>query len=174
MKLLTGVSQDGRWGSGSPDGGLARDRRGAVYVEFLTVFFPILTFFLSLVQFAFLQTAAIVVQHAAMRGVRVMVTTIYDNPDYYNGDGQGVASPNRIAPALEAAQIPLAGLGNMSSAVVKLDKPTYGRNDVVTMTVEYEFICRVPLGRIAVCGPSSRKKLYGQASLPAHGAEFIY
>lgn len=154
--------------------GLTRDVRGAVYVEFLAVFFPILTFFLTLVQFAFLQTAAVIVQHAAMRGVRVAATTIYDDPAYYGGDGQGVASAKRLAPALDAARLPLVGLGNVSSATVKVDKPTYGRNDLITMTVSYEYVCSVPLGRILVCGPGSKKTLYGQAALPNHGAEFIY
>jgi len=148
------------------------DRRGAVYVEFLAAFFPILTFFLSLVQFAFLQTAAIVVQSSALKAVRVAAVVIHDDPAYYNVD-QGSVSGKRKEMIVDAARGPLTPLGGAASSTVTLSS-SYGRDDMIELKVEYLYTCRVPLGRFVACGVSGKKTLAAIASFPNQGADFIY
>jgi len=153
---------------------LAAERRGAVYVEFLAVFWPIFTFFMCLVQFAFLQSASIIVNHGAMKGARTASQVIYGDPAEFGGAGQGTVGGMREALIKQAAQFPLRALGNASDATVKTNKGSYARDEIVTVTVEYDFVCRVPLGRLFVCGAGGTKKIIGMASMPNQGASFIY
>ena len=50
-----------------------RGDEGAVMVEFLAAFLPIFAFFLGLVQLVFIQTASLIVNHAAHVAVRAAV-----------------------------------------------------------------------------------------------------
>lgn len=173
LRMRRGNDRRGARAEGAADpSGLARDARGAVYVEFLAVFFPIFTLFLSLVQFAFLQTASIVVQQSAMKAVRVAAVVIHDNPAYYGVD-QGSVSGKRKEMILDAARFPLTPLGGASSATVTLNS-SYGRDDMIDLTVSYQYTCRVPLGRFVVCGVDGQKVLAAKASFLNQGADFIY
>ncbi|MCC6555558.1 MAG: hypothetical protein IT372_21565 [Polyangiaceae bacterium] len=154
------------------DGAPARDRRGAVYVEFLAVFFPIFTMFLSLVQFSFLQTASVIMQQSAQKAVRVAAVVIHDNPALY-GVAQGSVAGKRREMIEDAAKLPLAALGNPSSATVTLNNG-YGRDEMINLRVDYTYLCRVPLGRFVVCGAGGTKALWATASFPNQGADFIY
>jgi Flp pilus assembly protein TadG len=153
--------------------GLLRATSGAVYVEFMAVFFPIFAFFLGLVQLMFIQTASIVTSHAAMCAARAAAVVIPDHPAYY-GNNPGSASGARLADITRAAKIPLSTLGTDSSAVsVKLDSGGYQGNQLITVTVDYDFRCRVPLGNLIACGGTS-KKIKATASMPNQGASYIY
>lgn len=154
--------------------GTTRDRRGAVYVEFLAVFFPLFTMFLGLVQFSFIQTASIIVQHSAMRAARTANVVLYDNPDFYGGAQQGLVSTQKRAMVEAAARMPLASLGNAAGATVEFNKNNYGRDEVVMLTVKYPYGCKVPVGRMMACGVDGQREIAAQSGLPNHGADFIY
>jgi hypothetical protein len=51
--------------------------------------------------------------------------------------------------------------------------PRYGNNALVTVRVDYRFVCRVPFARRAVC-PSGVMPLSSAASLPNQGANYRY
>lgn len=68
---------------------LAHDAHGVVYVEFLIAFVPVFIFFLALVQLSLIAVARIVVQHAAVRGVRAAVVVLDDDPSRYDGAARG-------------------------------------------------------------------------------------
>lgn len=68
---------------------LTRDARGVVYVEFLIAFVPVFIFFLALVQLSLIAVARIVVQHAAVRGVRAAVVVLDDDPARYDDAERG-------------------------------------------------------------------------------------
>jgi hypothetical protein len=61
-----------------------------VYIEFLISFIPVFLFFLGIVQLAFIASAKLVVQHAAITGVRSAVVVLEDDCDDYQGEGFGV------------------------------------------------------------------------------------
>jgi len=158
---------------GPVEGG-ARARRGAVYVEFLAVFFPMFTMFLGLVQFSFIQTASIIVQHSAMRAARTAVVVLHDNPTFYGGAQQGMVTGAKQAMVETAARVPLASLGNAGAATVSFDKGSYGRDDPVKLTVKYPYGCKVPVGRVMACGLDGNREIAAQVGLTNHGADFIY
>ncbi|HSN99535.1 MAG TPA: TadE family protein, partial [Candidatus Nanopelagicales bacterium] len=138
---------------------LAKDQRGAVYVEFLAVFFPLFTMFLGLVQFIFLQTATIIVQQSAMRGARTATVVLFDDPELYGGAQQGMLTPQKRTMVETVARVPLTALGNPANATLSFNKNTYGRNDLLTLTVEYPYACRVPVGRTMACGIDGKRTL---------------
>jgi hypothetical protein len=68
---------------------LARAQGGVVYVEFLFSFIPVFVLFLGIVQLALLSAARLVVQHAAVAGVRAAVVVLDDEPRFYEGTSRG-------------------------------------------------------------------------------------
>lgn len=146
-----------------------RGDEGAVMVEFLAAFMPIFAFFLGLVQLIFIQTASLIVNHAAHVAVRAAVVVIPDNAGT-PGSAQGA----KKAEIERAARIPLATLGLDGGDVdVQLDRAAYKTTQTVTVTVSVDYTCRVPLGGLMACG-GSKTTLTGQASMPNQGADYVY
>jgi len=69
-----------------PDQGrsLARDTSGAVYVEFILSFIPLLFMFLGILQMGMLYAASIAVQHAAVTATRAAAVVLDDDPERYD------------------------------------------------------------------------------------------
>ncbi|MBK8169932.1 MAG: pilus assembly protein [Sandaracinaceae bacterium] len=61
-----------------------RQTRGAVYVEFLIVFIPVLTLFLGSIQAALLYGANLVVRHSATTAARAAIVVLDDEPENYD------------------------------------------------------------------------------------------
>lgn len=73
---------------------VARDVRGAVYVEFLLVFLPVFLLFLCIVELGFLYTGRLVAQHAATRAARAAVVILDDDPAFYGGEARNRVDAN--------------------------------------------------------------------------------
>jgi hypothetical protein len=71
-------------------GKLQEDTRGVVLLEFIIVFVPVFILFLGIVQLALLWAASLVVQHAAVAGVRSAVVVLDDDPRFYGGVKRGI------------------------------------------------------------------------------------
>ncbi|HTJ80130.1 MAG TPA: hypothetical protein VL400_00365 [Polyangiaceae bacterium] len=155
--------------------GLLRDAKGAVYVEFLIAFFPLFFFFLSLVQLAFVTSANLITKHSAVTAARAAIVVLNDDPKHYGGEPVGRFSGKRKADIERAARIPLSTMG-YDLAAVKVDMPdSVAPEDAITVRVEYDYHCKVPWGRSAVCSFfTNRKKLVAEATLPNQGATFRY
>ena len=65
---------------------LARDTAGAVYVEFLLAFIPLLFMFLGMVQMGLLYGASLVVQHSSNIAARSAMVVLDDDPQYYDDE----------------------------------------------------------------------------------------
>jgi hypothetical protein len=155
--------------------GPPRSTAGAVYVEFLIAFLPLFFFFLGLVQLIFVQTANLIVKHAASKAVRAAVVVMPDDPKYYGGTPVGSFSGQRKSDIERAAQIPLATMGLLEAAAAKITVDGgYSRNAMLKAKVEYEYHCKVPWGRFVVCGFSNFKKISAEASMTAQGADYEY
>jgi len=157
--------------------------RGAVYVEFLVAFMPIFVFFMALVQFGFVQTANLVVKHAAVTGVRAASVVLPDDPTFYEGASVNRAEGKRLEEIERAVKMPLKALESSPAPKVTFpstpggtdSKVSFAPADLVRVRVEYDYRCLVPIGRQLVCGLlTSRKKLLAEAALPNHGANFNY
>jgi hypothetical protein len=87
--------------------------RGAVYVEFLVVVFPVLVVFLGAVQIALLGAARLVVDHAAVAAVRSAAVVLDEEPRYYAGEAKG-----RIRDDLRPGGTPKDDLASSALSVV--------------------------------------------------------
>ncbi len=162
---------------------LPKDTRGAVYVEFLVAFLPLFSFFLCLVQLAMLQTANLVVKHAAVVATRAAVVVLPDDPARYSGAAVNQVEGVRRDKIVQAATIPLSVLEDFPFPEVRFpteenggdDRTSFGRDDLVRVQVTQLYRCRVPLARTIVCGALfGVKRLRGEASLPMQGASYGY
>jgi Flp pilus assembly protein TadG len=66
---------------------LARDERGAVYVEFLVAFLPFLIFFMCLWQVSILYYAKLMVDHAAFAAARAAAVVVAECPSNVGDSG---------------------------------------------------------------------------------------
>jgi hypothetical protein len=83
--------------AGQREGATNAGTTGAVFVEFLIVFLPVLTMFLCLVQLALLYAVRITVENAAVNAARTAAVVIGDKPDpnVYSGT---IENANEIRP----------------------------------------------------------------------------
>ncbi len=162
---------------------VTRETRGAVYVEFLVAFLPIFSFFLCLVQLSMLQTANLIVKHAAVVAARAAVVILPDDPERYDGTNVNRAEGTRREKIVQAATIPLSTLEDFPFPEVNFpteeggddDRVVFGRDELVRVRVSQLYRCRVPLARTIVCGAFfGVKRLRGEASLPNQGANYGY
>lgn len=72
------------------------DQRGTVFLEFLVVFVPLWTFFLSLVQLALISHANLIVKHAADAAARSAVVVLPDDPSEYGGEPKMTVERGRV------------------------------------------------------------------------------
>ncbi len=73
---------------------LVREVKGAVYVELLIAYLPVLFFFLATWQLIEMAAANLIVKRAASAAARAAVVVLPDNPRYYGG--AGVNSPTGL------------------------------------------------------------------------------
>jgi hypothetical protein len=163
----------------APDGpepsGLRRDRRGAVYVEFLIAFLPVYTFFLCVIQLGLLFTVRLVTEHAATNAARAAAVVIGDEPKNYDSDVNVLTPDGKRDKAVRAAALltltPLIFNGVVQSVKVYYPpsdqpdgKPQTGtiKYDPMTPTsvqklrvrVEVEAACRIALAAQIACSSS--------------------
>jgi hypothetical protein len=105
---------------------LAGDTRGAVYVEFLIAFMPVLVFFLCILQLALLFTVKIYSDHAAVQGARSAAVVFGDERKTYNNEPENQLSKRRMEFVRNAVLLTLAPLildGTVSSVDVTYPRP---------------------------------------------------
>ncbi|MEZ4220821.1 MAG: hypothetical protein R3B13_07800 [Polyangiaceae bacterium] len=161
-----------------------KDRRGAVYVEFLAVFMPLLTAFLCLAQGVGMFSAKLITKHAAVLGARAAVVVIPDDKQYYDGVDKGQATGKKLDDIKKAVLIGLGANKSISLALTmnqiivggdsKAAKSNFSRNETVTVYVDSVYRCSLPIGKYAVCGFDTLATLQSKASLRIHGADYDY
>jgi len=65
---------------------LLADKRGVVFLELLIAFIPMWTFFLCVLQLAFIAHANLIVKHSADSAARSAVVVLPDDPNEYGGE----------------------------------------------------------------------------------------
>lgn len=170
---------------------LRHDQRGAVYVETLIAFMPLLLTFFSVLQVMELYAAKLMVRRAASAAVRAAVVVLSDNPENYeceNGTGptEGSDAPKvsgaeegaaacMLADLVEAARIVLAaghGFRASSGPQVHVTGELSGHS-LITAEVRASYRCFTPPFGI-VCGTDRMAELSARASLPYQGADYKY
>jgi len=163
---------------------LARDTRGAIYVEFLIVFLPLFVFFMSLVQFSFVQVANLVTKHAAVQAARAAIVVLPDNPAYYGDVPVNKVSGERKTVIEAAARGRLLAVSSgFPDFTIKFpsspggddSKTTFQMDDIVRVHLTYQYPCKIPIGARFVCNIlTQKKKLEAEAALPMQGAGWEY
>ena len=100
-------------GAMSNSGSLFVDKRGVVFLEFLIAFVPMWTFFLCVLQLAFIGHADLMVKHSADSAARSAVVVLPDDPNEYGGEAEMSVDRRPIT----ASDLGLA-LGRIGSTVL--------------------------------------------------------
>jgi len=104
---------------------VARDVRGAVYVEFLLVFLPVFLLFLCILELGFLYTGRLVAQHAATRAVRAAVVILDDDPAFYGGEARNGVDINGSTASESPIEAFMAGAGYGGTATRPAGGPRF-------------------------------------------------
>jgi hypothetical protein len=154
-----------------PDDEIVRDRSGAVYVEFLGAFMPVLTFFLCIAQLADLYATKLVVQHAAHRTARAGIVVFPDDPAHY----EAVTKREEVQSAGYAV---LAAKRSIVDAEIEVATgEEYERAEPVTVVVRATTRCIFPIANRLLCSTAAggpTRVLEATRSMPAHAARYEY
>lgn len=162
---------------------LAKDDKGAVLVEFIAAFMPILGVFLCLAQAVGLYAAKLVSVHAATLGARAAVVVIPDNPKYYGGSPKLTLEGKRLEDVERATLMGLAINQSISLAgaeitvgdpETKAAKTNFERDETVGVWVDAPYRCGLPIAQYIVCGMDGVLVLESRAALRIHGADYEY
>lgn len=149
--------------------GLHQDRRGAVLVEFLVAFMPLMITFSSFVQLAQITTARLVTKHStivAARAAAVISNEKKNTPD---------AKPGKNQDQIEAAVHMALGPWDQTMNGVKVEINDQSSADdnfgMVQVTVTARYRCSVPFGGFLVCGRNGGvHEIVQKAAFPHQGA----
>ena len=161
--------------------GLRRDRRGAVYVEFLGAFFPIFFAFWCLMQSAGLYSAKLITRHSAYLGARAAAVVIPDDPQKYDSK-PGAVSGKRKSAIENAVKMGLAANRSLMNMLALIEiqgsngkaKSNFGRDDLVIVKVRVPYRCALPIADKVVCGFAGMTMVEGQAAMVVNGADYEY
>jgi hypothetical protein len=153
------------------------DQRGAVYLEMLVAYLPVLLFFFAVLQLADIAGAHLMVQRAAGAAVRAAVVVIPDDDAFYTGTDLSPAARKR-ADIERAADMVLGATRRLdtSGRNVKLDGESKIEHagehlrDPITARVSADYRCFAPL----FCGRDGTVTLRTKATLPYQGARYRY
>jgi hypothetical protein len=163
-------------GTSSP--GLLHQTRGAVYVEFLIAFMPLLVAFECLLQLTQLHIASLVTTHAAQCASRAAAVVLPDDPAHYQGVPVGVLEGPRLRDVERAAALPLQAVRGIVSARLRLvDVPDRQKGTALRreLRVEVTYRCGIPLAQRLVCDRArGTAELVATAPLVVHGARYAY
>jgi hypothetical protein len=152
--------------------GLARAREGAIAVEYLVAFLPVMFFFASVWQIADLYAGHLVVQRAASAAGRAASVVIPDDPFYYGGQQANTYGGMRQRHVELSALLVLdASSRILANPQIQIDGAS--GTGPLTARVTARFRC-FPGWGVFVCGPDGTRTLTASARYPYHGASYKY
>jgi hypothetical protein len=154
-----------------------RDQRGAVYVETLIAYLPVLLFFFGVLQLADAYAAHLIVQRAAGAAARAAVVVMPDDEVFYGGE-DGTPGDRKRADIERAADTVLRATRRLlaDETNVELDREIAivheaGRlREPVTARVTAHYRCFVRV----FCPWAGLVQLQAAATLPYQGARYRY
>jgi hypothetical protein len=152
---------------------IARDTRGAVFIEFLIAFLPVYVFFLCLIQSAILYSVRLVTEHAAITAARAAAVVIGDDPARYSKEAVNTLPERgrrrtsvRRAVLLTLSPLIVGGLvqdvdvifapadrpdGPEQKGTLEFAPMTASRVTKIRVRVEVEAVCRIGVANRIVC-----------------------
>jgi hypothetical protein len=148
------------------------DTRGAVYVEFLIAFLPVITFFFATWQFTELCAADLVLRRAASAAARAATVVLTDDPHFYGGKAVNAYDGERKKDIETAAAMILSASPHFSTFKVEVQgKKEPGEE--MTAVVSASFRCGGGWVSL-VCGGGSSRMLTARSSVAYQGARYRY
>jgi Flp pilus assembly protein TadG len=150
---------------------LRRDERGAVFVEKLIVYLPLLLAFFLSWELSEVAAAKLVVQRASSAAGRAAVVVLPDDPVFYEGEETDSFDGRRREDVELAAGMVLSAIPQLSSDFVVSLAGTPQKNDRLEVTVEATYEC----GAVAlICGADGTLSLSAVTSHTYHGARYVF
>lgn len=149
-----------------------RDARGAVSVEYLVAFLPVMFFFTSVWQLTDAYASQLVVQRAASAAGRAASVVLPDDPFYYGGEAANGYSGQRKRQIELAANLVLdASPHILANPEVSIEGAS--GNGPLTARVRARLLCFPGWGAL-VCGSDGELTLSAAVRYPYHGASYQY
>jgi hypothetical protein len=157
-------------------GHLRRDVRGAVFVEHLIAYLPVMFFFFATWQLIELCAAHLIIKRAASAAARAAVVVLPDDPAFYVSDDGGQVPKDRYdgkrsADVKFAAALVLAANPHFSGFDVDVTPAT--GSGPLSATVRANFDCFAGWASL-VCGLSGSRQLSAKATYAYQGASYNY
>jgi Flp pilus assembly protein TadG len=154
-----------------------RNKKGAVMVEFIIAFMPIITIFLVLVEVSRYSMAKMAMEHAA--GVSARACSVIQTPQNQGIDKVDGDPATDVQKAGQTALNVWTGnnkIGSknavlLSNVKVTCDPPA-GPTGTDEAKVEADYHCRVPLAGRLVCGFSKKTTIKTMARMGHQGAKY--
>jgi len=147
-------------------------QRGAVYVETLIVFLPVLFFFMVTLQLIELWAGSLVVRHAAWMAARAASVVLPDDPAFY-GSPENRYEGKRREEITQAARVILRAKSQFDAGAAVVDVRGQQSGGPLDVTVRAPFRCFARFVNIVCAGGASRE-LVGRATHVYHGASYGY
>lgn len=153
---------------------IARDTAGALFVEHLIAFLPVMYFFLATWQLIELFTADLIVRRAANAAVRAAAVVLPDDPNSFGRDANihKYAGLRRDYVQL-AAELVLMAAGNIEDNVTVEVTGNFSGHSPITAEVTARFRCTAGWVNI-VCGGQPTRTLTQSSTYVYQGASFSY
>lgn len=153
---------------------LEQDSRGALFVEYLIAFLPVMYFFLSAWQLIELFTADLIVRRAANAAVRAAVVVLPDDPNAFGRDSNiNQYAGLRREYVQRAAELVLMAAGNIEDNVRVELSGNFSEHNPITAEVTANFRCSASWVNI-VCGGQPTRALTARSTHAYQGARFSY
>jgi hypothetical protein len=151
---------------------LETDTRGAVYLEFLIAFLPVVTFFFATWQFTELCAADLVLRRAASAAARAATVVLTDDPHFYGGQAVNAYDGDRRRDIEMAAAMILSASPHFSTFKVDIQgKKEPGEEMIAVVSASF----RCGGGWVSlVCGGGASRMLTARASVAYQGAKYRY
>lgn len=151
-----------------------RDTTGALYVEHLIAFLPVMYFFLVTWQLMELFVADLVVRRAANAAVRAAVVVLPDDPNSFGRDGNiHQYAGMRQEYVQMAAELILQAAANIEDNVTVQLSGEFREHEPITAEVRANFRCTASWVNI-VCGGQPTRTLVARSTHAYQGARFSY
>jgi hypothetical protein len=150
-----------------------RHEQGAVAVEMLIAFVPVLLFFASTWQLLHVYAAELIVRRAASAAGRAASVVLPDDPYWYGGASGGTLAGTKQAQIELAAQLVLSASNFLAQPEVHVEPGAPSGDGPVTVRVTAQYIC-FPAFSLFVCGADGLARLSARARYPYHGASYAY
>lgn len=151
---------------------LERDNRGAIFVEHIIAYLPVMFFFLAAWQLLELCAAHLILKRAASATARAAVVVLPDDPAFYDDVGKDKFSGKRKEEIELAAALILATSPHFSSDFT-VQVPEVKGSLPLTATVTAKFHCFAGWVSL-VCGPGGARELTAKSTYAYHGAPYDY